>query len=107
MRRQATSLKDLYEKLSYRPLLTPAELNAFYRPEVNQVRGMDQVERLAARLLAARREPFKGFIIGHPGVGKSTEIARLTGKVESQFRDRKSTRLNSSHIQKSRMPSSA
>ena len=33
--------------------------------------------------------------------------AALAGKVPGLRRDRKSTRLNSSHIQKSRMPSSA
>ena len=39
-------------------------------------------------------------LIGPNGAGKTTLINQLTG-------DRKSTRLNSSHSQQSRMPSSA
>ena len=34
-------------------------------------------------------------------------LDRADHKTENLFQDRKSTRLNSSHIQKSRMPSSA
>ena len=37
------------------------------------------------------------------GVGKTTLATHIAGELA----DRKSTRLNSSHIQKSRMPSSA
>ena len=36
-----------------------------------------------------------------------TELLRLKAEAEQTRQDRKSTRLNSSHIQKSRMPSSA
>ena len=39
-------------------------------------------------------------LIGHTGSGKSTLVQHLNG-------DRKSTRLNSSHLARSRMPSSA
>ena len=39
------------------------------------------------------------------GIGRAQ--AALIGGIESAMADRKSTRLNSSHIQKSRMPSSA
>ena len=53
-------------------------------------------------------------LLGPNGAGKSTMIKSLLGfVVPTQGRmsvlgiDRKSTRLNSSHIQKSRMPSSA
>ena len=41
----------------------------------------------------------------HPAV--RLETLRLAGELRVPFTDRKSTRLNSSHIQKSRMPSSA
>ena len=41
-------------------------------------------------------------IIGPNGAGKSTLIKALIGII-----DRKSTRLNSSHVKRSRMPSSA
>ena len=40
-------------------------------------------------------------LLGANGAGKTTVLRALSGI------DRKSTRLNSSHIQKSRMPSSA
>ena len=43
-------------------------------------------------------------LVGNPGTGRS--YSRFED-VDEDWRDRKSTRLNSSHIQKSRMPSSA
>ena len=46
-------------------------------------------------------------IIGSSGAGKSTLLHLLGGLETTDHGDRKSTRLNSSHIQKSRMPSSA
>ena len=38
---------------------------------------------------------------------QAREVEKIRGLAGNQARDRKSTRLNSSHIQKSRMPSSA
>ena len=52
-------------------------------------------------------------IVGEPGSGKTTFLGLLYatqvrfGSDQADSLDRKSTRLNSSHIQKSRMPSSA
>ena len=47
-------------------------------------------------------------IIGPNGSGKSTLFEVISGFYHpDEGEDRKSTRLNSSHIQKSRMPSSA
>ena len=48
-------------------------------------------------------------LLGHGGAGKTTlaeAMAYLAG-MTNRLGDRKSTRLNSSHTQKSRMPSSA
>ena len=41
------------------------------------------------------------------GASASTDVQKLKAERDSLLEDRKSTRLNSSHIQKSRMPSSA
>ena len=51
----------------------------------------------------------KEFIIfvGPSGCGKSTTLRMIAGLEEISDGDRKSTRLNSSHITRSRMPSSA
>ena len=58
-----------------------------------------------------RYEILRGFFVDRQPMADLARRFDLThGAVRnlvSQFRDRKSTRLNSSHIQKSRMPSSA
>ena len=41
------------------------------------------------------------------GFSLNASTASLVADIQSRLQDRKSTRLNSSHIQKSRMPSSA
>ena len=52
-------------------------------------------------------------LVGHSGAGKTTlaeALLAVTGTIQRQGRveeDRKSTRLNSSHSRRSRMPSSA
>ena len=55
-------------------------------------------------------EPVLGFMLasGVFGSGDAVPVSRFVAiGVELEVADRKSTRLNSSHIQKSRMPSSA
>ena len=47
------------------------------------------------------------MIYGATGTLTLTEVAKQIANLSGQATDRKSTRLNSSHIQKSRMPSSA
>ena len=60
--------------------------------------------------------PKGGFCVHHSGEGLEEARALLAVEIgqdrfdpagDAEFADRKSTRLNSSHIQKSRMPSSA
>ena len=50
-------------------------------------------------------------LVGRNGAGKSSLFAMLNGTLHEDggefFIDRKSTRLNSSHVSQSRMPSSA
>ena len=46
-------------------------------------------------------------VIGPNGAGKTTLINAIAGLLRCRQGDRKSTRLNSSHMVQSRMPSSA
>lgn len=83
----ATSLEDVYKTLQQSPLETLTEIQAFYRPEMNAVRGGDKMERLRLRLIRSYRDglPFKACVMGHRGVGKSTELTRLIETVTNQF----------------------
>lgn len=84
---QATRLEDIYKTVSPEPLLTHEELTAFYRDELNEVRGGDRVAYIALGLGRAWGGAFyKAFLMGHPGVGKSTEMTRLAEKIEDRFR---------------------
>ena len=81
----ATSLDKLYLTLRPDPLMGPEQLQRFYRGQVNEVRGADTVKRLSRELQQAYRAvPFRAFVMGHPGVGKSTEITRLLERVKDQ-----------------------
>jgi hypothetical protein len=83
----ATSLEDVYRTLQPSPLETPEELRAFYQPAINETRGGDKMQRLRLRLNRAAQDgvPFKACVMGHRGVGKSTELSRLIGQVNEQF----------------------
>lgn len=81
----AKDLDHLYLTLRPEPLMEPEEFKQYYREQVNQVRGEDTVARLSLKLQQAYRTlPFKAFLMGHPGVGKSTEISRLLERVKDQ-----------------------
>lgn len=82
----ATRLEDVYKTVSPEPLLTHEELTAFYRNELNEVRGGDRVAHIELGLRRAWGGAFyKAFLMGHPGVGKSTEMTRLAERVEDKF----------------------
>jgi len=83
----AQSLEEVYRTLQPDPLSTPAELQAFYCEEMNQVRGGDQMARIKQSLERAHtdRNYFKACFMGHSGVGKSTELSRLTDRVKDKF----------------------
>jgi len=82
-----TDLKAVEKVLSLEPLRTNEELDRFYRGEVNEVRGEDATERLAMKYgQAFDGAPYKTFVMGHPGVGKSTEISRLLRQLAGQYR---------------------
>jgi hypothetical protein len=84
----ANSLDQIDRTLTPDPLLTPEKLRKFYREELNVVRGDDKVARLHNGLKQAfkKEKPYKAFLMGHPGVGKSTELTRLIQLVGGHFR---------------------
>ena len=82
----ATDLDEVFSTLSPEPLIDPVEFKAFYRADVNAVRGEDTVARIARKLQRAYKgAPLKTFLMGHPGVGKSTELTRLLTDVKDQY----------------------
>ena len=67
----------------------------------------ESLHERARRLFVASEAVAQGYG-GIALVARATGVARRTiGVGIAELQDRKSTRLNSSHIQKSRMPSSA
>jgi putative ribosome biogenesis GTPase RsgA len=79
----ATSIETIYEYLSPTPLMTREDLDKFYSPRVNKVRGQDVVARLKLALgRSAGKDYYKAFLVGHSGVGKSTELTRLIYDVD-------------------------
>lgn len=89
--RKAATLADVYDALRIKPL-AENELEEFYVAALNDLRGGDIVSRLARNLERAHGGAFhKSLLMGHAGVGKSTELTRLIQKVEPKFR---AVRLN-------------
>ncbi len=81
----ATDLDQLYKTLRPEPLVNPQEFQRFYRPQINVVRGEDTVLTLADLLKQSYRAlPYRAFLMGHAGVGKSTEITRLLDEVKDR-----------------------
>jgi len=80
----ATSLDEIYMTLSPEPLATLEELDAFYCKEMNETRGGDKIQRLKLGLkrALASKQQYKACLMGHPGVGKSTELNRLINEIE-------------------------
>jgi|694.fasta_scaffold35039_4 hypothetical protein len=83
----AQSLEEVYRTLQPSPLETIEELNAFYREDMNRVRGGDKMDRLELGLKRAYKDHnyFKAFFMGHQGVGKSTELSRLIERIKDKF----------------------
>lgn len=86
MLKAATSLRDAYKTLSPEPLVTSEQLEAFYSSRLNAVRGEDNVAELALGLERAfGGSHFKALLMGHPGVGKSTELSRLAQRIRDRY----------------------
>ncbi len=78
--RPAITLPEIARTVEPYPLERKEELEAFYTDGVQQLQGKTRLEVLRFALEDAinDRRCYKAFLIGHPGVGKSTELARLT-----------------------------
>ena len=82
----ATDLNQLHLTLRLDPLIGKEEFAIYYRPQLNRVRGGDTAARLAIRLREAYQTvPLRAFLMGHSGVGKSTELTRVLEDVEEQY----------------------
>ena len=77
------------------PAILTEQLTKHFPPDIEAVNGID---------LSIEKGRIFGFL-GQNGSGKTTTVRMLTTLLRPT--DRKSTRLNSSHVQPSRMPSSA
>jgi len=67
-------------------LIEDDEFVAFYRDSLKTVRGRDLVEWLRLRLTRAHGgASYKALIMGHSGVGKTTEMTRLVRELGSSF----------------------
>ncbi len=84
---RSLTLANVYRTLQPTPLTTAEELAAFYIEDINAVRGGDKMQRLNLRLQRAYNDriPFKACVMGHRGVGKSTEVSRLLAQISPQF----------------------
>jgi hypothetical protein len=78
---RAETVDTAYQALDPSPLLTPQDFQAFYKGDINRFRGMDRMALLSLGLeRAAGAQHYKALVMGHSGVGKSTELTRLLQK---------------------------
>ena len=84
---RATTLAEMARTLMPAHLDTE-EAMAFYVPDVQPLRGLDRIGQMCLSLEDSLREdvPFKGFLIGHPGAGKTTELRHLLQGLQAQVR---------------------
>lgn len=76
---RADTLEAIQRAFDPAPLETPAELDEFYVEDLNETRGDDKIQRVALGLSRATAEKrYKAFVMGHAGVGISTELSRLS-----------------------------
>ena len=84
----ATTLAEIPLTLQPEALETKQELDAFYQGDIQRLRGTDRTGEMKICLddAHADQRPFKAFLLGHPGVGKTTELSRLSLAVADEFR---------------------
>lgn len=85
--RPAKTLPEMADTLLKQPLQSREEIDAFYSDKYSHARGVDRISHLGVELNRSfGKAPFHGFVMGHPGVGKSTEISRLLLNMGQRFR---------------------
>ena len=83
---KATCLSNVYKSVSPEPLMNPEDLESFYCREIVKIRGGVIMSRMHTRLFRAEKYlPFKAFLMGHPGVGKSSALTWLIREVGNRF----------------------
>ena len=83
----AETLDEISKTISTEPLMTPKEMAAFYSEHPNRVRGTSPIDRIRLGLEEALGGlHYKALLMGHSGVGKSTEITRLAQAIQSRYR---------------------
>jgi len=84
----ATTLAEIPQTLHPEALETAQELQAFYKSDIQKVRGINRTGELMLSLEDAHEAqlPFKAFVLGHPGVGKTTELSKLLLELDDRFR---------------------
>lgn len=84
---RAETLSDAYKTLSPKPLIEPGEFQSFYKSELNKIRGKDLVAFMSLGLNRSWGTiPYKALLMGHSGVGKSTEMTRLADNLAGKYR---------------------
>src|SRR5208337_1621982 len=83
----ATTLAEIPQTLDPEALQTPEELRAFYQSSIQEVRGINRTGELMLSLedAHAAQLPYKAFLLGHPGVGKTTELSKLLIALDDRF----------------------
>ena len=84
----AHNLREVEYALDPSPLTGDEEFEAYYRgaDQIKAVRGQDAVRHLALGLdRSPAAPPYKAFLMGRAGVGKSTEITRLALEIRDRY----------------------
>lgn len=85
--RPARTLAEMGDTLLKQPLQSKDEFDAFYSDKYLAARGIDRTSHLQTAIgRCFHQAPFHSFVMGHPGVGKSTEISRLLLTIGDRFR---------------------